>query len=269
MSAQAVAYATKYSPYTGAKFAIHFMIADVVNDTNNNEFWMSNENLARKARTSRQTVHAALGQMCEDGFLKLVERANQHKPATYRFLFPSVPVAYQPDVKPVDTYEDSDVVSLDTDVSSVDTDVSSVDTNSNNSIELKEHMINEVDQTNLFNDFWGQYPRKVGKQKAEKAFNKLDAATQQDALEGIARYAQFWEQQQTVLEYIPHPTTWINAARWEDELTEPSASTSDIRQYDQPSRPQCDICDSTGYITVEDEQHRSWAHPCIQCTPTP
>jgi len=127
------------------------------------------------------------------------------------------------------------------------------------------HTINEVDQTDLFTDFWEQYPRKVGKQKAEKAFNKLDAPTQQQAIEGIVRYSQFWEQQQTAPEYIPHPTSWINAARWEDELAEPAPPVNDIRQYDQPERPHCDTCESTGYTITEDQHGNSYATPCNQC----
>lgn len=266
MSAEATGYVWEQSPYTGPRFIIHLAVADVVNDTYGNEFWMSTDNMALKTRTSRRTVQRAFDEFVENGDLVIVRSATQRTPTTYRFVFRNH--------EPVDnsdsgvSHSHSGVSASPLGVSASHLGVSPRHPNSNNSIELKEHMINEVDQPDLFSDFWEQYPRKVGKQKAEKAFNKLDGSTQQQALEGIVRYSQFWEQQQTVLEYIPHPTTWINAARWEDELTEPAPPISDTRQYDQPERPQCDICDSTGYITIEDDQHRSWAHPCVQCTST-
>jgi len=48
------------SPARGSLFVIELMIADAVNDENQNVFWMSNENLARKARVTRQTASRCL-----------------------------------------------------------------------------------------------------------------------------------------------------------------------------------------------------------------
>lgn len=284
MSAEAVAYVTKYSPYTGNTFVIHLMIADVVNDTHGNEFFMATDNLARKSRASKRTAQRAIDTFVADGFLTLKAPAKQHYPAVYQFVFRGgLPVVYENSgvseshpSEPVDnfgsgvTFEHSGVTNETSGVTSCPPEVTPChpnSNNSNNSIELNKHTINEVDQPNLFNDFWEQYPRKVGKQKAEKAFNKLDATTQQDALEGITRYTQFWEQQQTALEYIPHPTTWINAARWQDELsvTQIPASHSEIRPYDQPTRPECPACDSTGWTSFEDDQGRYYATKCEEC----
>ena len=232
---------------------------------------ISRDRLAREGKEGRDAVNTALNELTEFGYIE--RQKTQREDGT----FSTELVVYdQPE-----NWESTETDAFSADFQAPTTGkpttgkptVGKPVANRNTVKKKREEIytINKVDPVNeddsQFNEFWGQYPRKVGKQKAQKAFNKLDASTQQKALEGIARYTQFWEQQQTAVEYIPHPTSWINAGRWEDELTEPSASTSDIRQYDQPSRPQCDICDSTGYITVEDKQHRSWAHPCIQCTP--
>jgi hypothetical protein len=65
-----------------------------------------------------------------------------------------------------------------------------------------------------FDEFWDAYPRKIGKATAEKAFLKLgeDGAL---ALAGARRLAN--DPNLPPAQYIPHPTTWLNRAGWQDE----------------------------------------------------
>lgn len=89
MSAEATGWVFRYSPYQGVTFAVHLAIADSVNDQNANEFWMSVQNLAMKARCERKTASRAVGQMVGDGFLRVLqERVGQT--TRYRFLFPAM-----------------------------------------------------------------------------------------------------------------------------------------------------------------------------------
>jgi len=66
-----------------------------------------------------------------------------------------------------------------------------------------------------FNEFWTAYPRKVKKQDAQKAFNKVCTSEETFRLimDGLRRQLPTWKDPQ----YIPHPTTWLNGKRWEDE----------------------------------------------------
>ena len=72
----------------------------------------------------------------------------------------------------------------------------------------------------LFEQFWQAYPRKVSKSAAQKAFTKLKVT--QTLLDKMlvqierAKQTNQWQDPQ----YIPHPATWLNGRRWEDELTE-------------------------------------------------
>lgn len=72
----------------------------------------------------------------------------------------------------------------------------------------------------LFEQFWQAYPRKVSKSAAQKAFTKLKVT--QTLLDKMlvqierAKQTKQWQDPQ----YIPHPATWLNGRRWEDELTE-------------------------------------------------
>lgn len=86
MSAEATGWVWKYSPYTGAQLLVHLAIADVVNDANDNEFWMSRSNLAAKAKVSRSTVNEALGDMLDRRLLTMLESgADQRRPSRFRF----------------------------------------------------------------------------------------------------------------------------------------------------------------------------------------
>ena len=72
----------------------------------------------------------------------------------------------------------------------------------------------------LFTRFWSAYPRHTGKQAAEKAFLRLNP---DDDLLGIMLMAiTAWSKSEQWTkdggQYIPHPATWLNGRRWEDEL---------------------------------------------------
>lgn len=79
----------------------------------------------------------------------------------------------------------------------------------------------KVATTEDFEAFWKAYPRKVNKQNAkqafEKAFKRLRAT--QDAetviktiMTGVRIYAE-----RANPEALCHPTTWLNASRWDDD----------------------------------------------------
>ena len=69
-----------------------------------------------------------------------------------------------------------------------------------------------------FEKFWSAYPRKAGsKQKAFEAFKKAGVSLDilLEAIETQKNSAQ-WSKDNG--QFIPHPTTWLNGKRWEDQL---------------------------------------------------
>ena len=70
----------------------------------------------------------------------------------------------------------------------------------------------------MFDEFWALYPRKIAKAVARKCFNKLTEQQQLDACKAIDEHCLYWKTKETELEFIPHPATWLNNERWEDEL---------------------------------------------------
>ncbi len=71
-----------------------------------------------------------------------------------------------------------------------------------------------------FEAFWKAYPRKAKKPAAMKAFVALkpDAELLEQMLAAIAKARESSEWLESGGKYIPHPTTWLNNRRWEDEL---------------------------------------------------
>lgn len=71
-----------------------------------------------------------------------------------------------------------------------------------------------------FEQFWKAYPKKIGKRAAERAWY---AAKDRPALSRIlsalhtAKASPDWKKEHG--KYIPHPATWLNQGRWDDELT--------------------------------------------------
>ena len=69
-----------------------------------------------------------------------------------------------------------------------------------------------------FENFWSQYPKKVGKLTAKRSWEKLSLDNQQKALEAIIEHRKYWAAKGTDWEFIPHASTWLNQERFEDEL---------------------------------------------------
>ena len=70
----------------------------------------------------------------------------------------------------------------------------------------------------MFDEFWSLYPRKIAKAVARKAWSRLSAEQQLMAAKAINTHCEYWRAKETELEFIPHPATWLNQERWEDEL---------------------------------------------------
>lgn len=71
----------------------------------------------------------------------------------------------------------------------------------------------------LFDEFWNNYPRKIGKQKCANWFriHKADKPLLEKMLNAINEQKQSEQWQRDNGQYIPHPYTWLNQGRWEDE----------------------------------------------------
>lgn len=72
-----------------------------------------------------------------------------------------------------------------------------------------------------FDAFWTAYPRKVGKQAARKAYTRARKHVSDDQL--LAAVSAFRDDPNLPADksFIPHPATWLNEGRWNDEPLPP------------------------------------------------
>lgn len=98
-----------------------------------------------------------------------------------------------------------------------------------NEIEIEKEIEYKSKKAEFFERFWQAYPRKVGRVKAEAAFKKVDVPEDvlMAALESHKRSDQ-WKKDNG--QFIPHPATWLNGKRWEDEESAPVLTS---RQMDE------------------------------------
>jgi hypothetical protein len=79
------------------------------------------------------------------------------------------------------------------------------------------------EEEELFGQFWSSYPRKVGKDAARKAFAKRspDAPLLALMVSAIKRQGLAAKCAKGESQYVPHPSTWLNEGRWQDEEGSP------------------------------------------------
>jgi hypothetical protein len=80
----------------------------------------------------------------------------------------------------------------------------------------------------VFESFWTIYPRKIARKYAQDAWKKIPAYKHLDVLNALKNHVTSWKQKGTEKQFIPYPATWLNGARWEDEIEL------------APEMPQCD-----------------------------
>ena len=81
----------------------------------------------------------------------------------------------------------------------------------------KQETKNKDIKDDRFDIFWKQYPRKVAKPNAQKAWNKIkpDDVVLKKMLDAINQQGLSSKE----IQFVPHPATWLNAQRWEDEIS--------------------------------------------------
>lgn len=82
-----------------------------------------------------------------------------------------------------------------------------------------------------FDEFWGIYPRRVGKRAAQAAFERaLHRATIAEVLAGATRYR---DDPNRDPQFTAHPTTWLNQDRWGDDPLPSNGQVRSIRHSDR------------------------------------
>lgn len=81
-----------------------------------------------------------------------------------------------------------------------------------------------------FERFWTEYPRKVARKRCSAIWRSLKLTLEQaeQAIEAVRRYRQTDQWQKDDGQFIPHPSTFLNQRRWEDQIpTKPEPKRGD------------------------------------------
>lgn len=71
-----------------------------------------------------------------------------------------------------------------------------------------------------FDEFWSAYPRKTAKKVAMRSWAKISPSDELRSriMTAVAQHTKSEQWMKDEGRYIPHPATWLNNERWEDEL---------------------------------------------------
>lgn len=95
-----------------------------------------------------------------------------------------------------------------------------------------------------FEEIWNLFPRKVGKDDAFRSWKKNRGRIEHEALKtAISKHAALVAGKEK--QFIPHPATWLNDGRWQDEEL-------------QPPQPLVPISGSKKWVAYGSDQWLAW-----------
>lgn len=174
-------------------------------DNSEDGCWASNEYLAQFCQCSAWKVSSAVSKLVKLGFLKVVSFDGRRRKIKSCLTFFKM-----------QTFENQ---------KADDRKSKEINTNKESKKESISRKRADDDFSQGFDDFWSLYPRKVVKQTARKIWAKLkpDDDLQQTILSDIRRRVK-GEWNGKDMQYIPHPSTYLNQRRWEDEPSAPESA---------------------------------------------
>ena len=107
------------------------------------------------------------------------------------------------------------------------------------------HQLKPKPEPHTFEDFWKLYPRKRAKGAARKAFARIQWT--EDSWSQLVAALEWQTREWTDPQFIPHPSTYLNQERWEDEpdaAREPCAWTGCSKMGAQEARNGKRYCQS-------------------------
>ena len=105
--------------------------------------------------------------------------------------------------------------------------------NGEKEIELDTEIDTEIDKESSFGEFWSNYPNKKAKKDAVKAWGKIKLNNNLFNLiiESLEKHKKSVDWVKNGGKFIPHPATWLNGERWNDEVEE-----AQVGLFDKPKQ---------------------------------
>lgn len=85
----------------------------------------------------------------------------------------------------------------------------------------REQGTSSADADGDFTAFWSEYPKKVAKPDAQRAWVKAARKAELDVImAGLRRHLPTWAKSE--IKFVPNAATWLNGERWNDVLEQPT-----------------------------------------------
>ncbi|MFB6943218.1 hypothetical protein ACFWGL_17010 [Streptomyces sp. NPDC060286] len=189
------------------------LAADAHDDTRETQTSMEDPEMLRRARVSRPQMYAVLKSLVTKGVLRRAAAGQRNRTAAYTLLGPGTatpaPAARRP-APPAPARP----------------------------APAKPTPARPTPDDPKFAEFWSAYPRKVAKGTARTAWAKAmkRGADPAQVIAAATRAAAHHRTAQTETRYIPHPATWLNGERYDDEPEAATAPpTTPTTRYADPS----------------------------------
>lgn len=139
------------------------------------------------------------------------------------------------DINPQSKVKESKVKEIERESRSFDADDASVCTSDDQKlIEKPRSPFKSLKQQERFDKFWNVYPKQRSKGQAEKTWIKINP--DDELLDAMLSSIERWKRSKEWLkdggQFIPYPSTWLNAKGWEDELPVSRDSPTAQKNYD-------------------------------------
>jgi hypothetical protein len=196
------------------------VIADHASD-DGTEAWPSQATIAAKASISIRTVQRAVNSLVENGYLWMQKGAGGS--ATCRE--DRRPHKYTINIKRLR----GDTESIREDRGDIESDNgATLATPTGRLSRPMNHPNKPSNETSVFDLFWKEYPIKVGKAAAKRAWDKAIKIEQPDVIiQGALQYANDPNRHPS---FTAHASTWLNAGRWSDAPLPPRILTADEKR---------------------------------------
>ena len=154
-----------------------------------------------------ETISAAINLLKQKGFIEFERGTKRNIPTKYKIIVLNNSIEHS------------------TEHSTISSTEPSIEHSTEYSIEHSDNPKHKPKPKNIdicasaFATFWAAYPKRKDKEKAQKAFAKINPSQEllQVMLSAIEKSKLSEDWQKDNGQYIPYPATWLNGKRWEDE----------------------------------------------------
>lgn len=208
MSLKAMGWAWKQETKSSGERLVLLALADHAGE--DGECWPHSGKIAEKCGLDPKTVQRHITALHERGLVTKVHRRKRSNGTLAGWLYrlecnegtPMSPLPEEEDVEEVSKRERVQGVLEGTSMYSQEPTLSNP----------------QLEPTCDWDKWWELYPRKTNKQQAVKAWKRLSVKERKEAADGLHKHILYWSESKTEQRYIPHPATWLNSKRWEDQL---------------------------------------------------